>query len=200
MKTLEKNTGVIILAAGSSSRLGQPKQLVKFRGKTLLQQTIDHADNFDFSPKILVLGANQDQITEQISLKNFQPVFNKGWNEGIASSLRVGITKAKILNTEIEHILILLSDQPFVSEELIKKLLESHSSVSNGITACKYGEAIGVPAIFSSHFFPDLLALEGDQGARKLIMKSQSEINIVPFLDGYFDVDTPEDLDKLESY
>ncbi|NBC03273.1 MAG: NTP transferase domain-containing protein, partial [Bacteroidetes bacterium] len=148
MKNSRINIGVVILAAGSSSRLGRPKQLVEFQNKSLLQHVIDIIDPFQFHPSILVLGANADLIRESINSKNVKVFNNEIWSEGIASSIQLGVSESMKLNESLESILFLLSDQPFVNKELIEKLIETHLNGNQPITACTYKGNVGVPAIF----------------------------------------------------
>lgn len=190
-------TGVIILAAGSSSRLGSPKQLVSFQGKTLIQKMIDLVEAFPFAEKKLVLGAHSAAISEQIHTKDVQPIWNENWAEGIGSSIRFGLASCLSTSPDLKNLLILLTDQPFVSQNLILQMLELQSQQLSGITACIYEEIIGVPAIFSATFFPDLLNLQGDTGARKIIQQHLNQVKTISFPKGKIDIDEPQDLEKL---
>lgn len=190
-----KNIAVIILAAGSSSRLGQPKQLVSFGQKTLLQHALDVGSSFGFCSKLLVLGAKHSEIGHAVSTAGFKIIHNADWQEGIGSSIRAGMEH--LLKTpDVEHVLFLLADQPFVSEKLIETLLKSHK---NEITACSYKGQVGVPAIFSRNYFSYLTSLSGDKGAKRVIKSHLSDTTIVDFEMGYFDIDTRVDLEKLEA-
>jgi molybdenum cofactor cytidylyltransferase len=200
--SLSGKIGVVVLAAGSSSRLGKPKQLVRFHDKPLLQNVIDHCERFDFISKVIVLGANSEMIKKALKPKAFTLVMNEDWKEGIAGSIRKGVQHSLDLNPDTEHIIFLLSDQPFVTAELLEKLLETHLSEEKKITACFYEDDIGVPAIFSKDMFPLLLKLNGDQGAKKIMKQYQDQVTSIHFEMGHFDVDTPEDqadLIQLES-
>lgn len=187
----------MILAAGSSSRLGRPKQLVEYQNKPLLQHVIDIINSFQFHPNILVLGANADEIRESINPKSVTVLENQNWSEGIASSIRLGVSESMKMNESLDGIMFLLSDQPFVTSELIDKLIEKHSNGNQPITACSYKDNIGVPAIFGSQFFPELLELKGDVGAKKIIAQNSESVEMVTFKHGSFDVDTEEDVHKL---
>lgn len=191
------NIGVVILAAGSSSRLGRPKQLVKFQNKLLLQHVIDTITPFHFNPGILVLGANAHKIQESINPKKVTVLENEHWSEGISSSIRLGVSESLKLNDSLDGILFLLSDQPFVSRELIEELIEKHSNGNQQIIACSYKDDVGVPAIFGKSFFPELMKLEGDVGAKKIIAQNSENVQCVVFKNGSFDVDTEEDVQEL---
>lgn len=189
--------GVVILAAGSSSRLGRPKQLVEYHNKTLLQHVIDTITPFHLNPSILVLGANSDQIRKLINPKNVTVLYNENWSEGIASSIRLGVSESMTLNESLDGILFLLSDQPFVASDLIEKLIDKYLNGNQRITACSYKGNVGVPAIFAKDFFPQLLKLTGDVGAKKIIKQNSESVETITFEHGSFDVDTEEDVHKL---
>lgn len=190
--------GVIILAAGSSSRLGYPKQLVTFRGIPLLQGSIDVAESLEFDTKILVLGAKEDEINKKIGRRNFEVVINENWEEGMSTSIKVGISEALKFEKELEHILILLSDQPLVTKEKIKELIRVQIDSKKQATFSEYAGDIGVPAIFSREIFSDLKKLKGDQGAKKLIYDKNFQFGTVKFKNGNFDVDTTADVELLK--
>ncbi len=192
------NIGVVILAAGSSSRLGQPKQLLEFQNKTLLQHMIDTVMPFNFKPAVLVLGAQADQIKDATDFDDINVICNDQWPEGIASSIRLGVAESLKLNESIESILFLLSDQPFVTKELIEELIQQHVNENKTITACSYQQIVGVPVIFDKNFFPQLMELTGDVGAKKIILQNSQDVGTVAFKKGYFDIDTPEDYEQFQ--
>jgi molybdenum cofactor cytidylyltransferase len=193
-----KKIGVVILAAGGSSRLGQPKQLLLFKDKPLLQNTIEQSQEaFTFTSNVLVLGAYGPAIQESIDPGNFQVVMNEDWVVGMAGSIRKGLECSLEIDPELDHILVLLSDQPFVTSQLIRELIETHMKKGKEITACRYEDTVGAPAIFSRRLFKELSLLEGDHGARVLIRKYPEKLTVVPFELGSVDVDKPEDYSKL---
>ena len=190
--------GVVILAAGSSSRLGYPKQLVEFNGITLLQHSIDIAESLEFDAKILVLGAREDEINKKIDCRNFEVVINENWEEGMSTSIRKGLSEALKLEKELEHVLILLSDQPLVTREKIEELIRVQLNGNKPATFSEYAGEPGVPAIFSREIFSDLEKLKGDQGAKKLIYENDFQFGTVKFENGNFDVDTTADVELLK--
>lgn len=194
-----KKTGVIILAAGNSSRLGHPKQLVEFGGEPLLQRVINMADSFEFDAKVVVLGANSEVIENEITPGNCEIVINYDWKEGMASSIRKGLNGALELQQDLDELLILLSDQPFVSRQNIEKLIEVQLEGDHEATFSEYAGDIGVPAIFSKKLFSELMKLKGDQGAKKLIYREGFQYAILSFEKGKFDVDTKEDVEILKN-
>lgn len=193
-----KKTGVVILAAGSSSRLGYPKQLVEFKGRPMLQNIIDVADSFEFETEVLVLGAAAEEIKDKMELGKFEILFNENWQEGMASSIRAGLERSLEKEKDLEHLLILLSDQPFISKERIEALIKEQLTGNIEATFSKYDGDVGVPAIFSKKVFSDLKNLQGDQGAKKLIYNENFKYRTLNFEKGNFDVDTKEDVEFLK--
>lgn len=192
-----QDSGVVILAAGSSSRLGEPKQLVTFQDKPLLQKVVDLCTPLEFGSGVIVLGADSAAIQKTVNPGTFRFVMNEKWTEGIASSIRKGVAYTLELNPQTEHLLFLLSDQPFVTTELLQKLWKTHTG---GITASFYNNDVGVPAIFSKEMFPLLKELRGDHGAKKIMKRFRDKVSQVDFDMGYFDVDTPEDYAELRQF
>lgn len=189
------NMATIILAAGQSKRLGRPKQLIEFRGKKLLQQVIDLVDEIEIGPCFVVLGAFTHEIEKEIDFKKSKIILNDQWEEGMASSIRCGLEA--IQNSAVENVLVLLTDQPLINHEILQQLVTSHE-VGPGITACSYANQVGVPAIFSEHFFKELMQLKGDRGAKNILTKYSESVQTIPFPWGEMDVDSEEDLRMLE--
>lgn len=190
--------GVIILAAGSSSRLGYPKQLVEFNGIPLLQHCIDVAESLQLDFKFLVLGSKSEEILKEIKSRNFEVVINENWEEGMGTSVSKGVCEALKIENELDHILILLSDQPFVTKEKIQELIKVQLDTSKPASFSEYAGDIGVPAIFSRQLFSDLQKLKGDQGAKKLLHDKNFQYGTVKFKCGNFDVDTTADVELLK--
>jgi molybdenum cofactor cytidylyltransferase len=178
---------VIVLAAGASVRLGQPKQLLPYQGKTLLRHATEMA--LSVGQVTVVLGAHAEQIAPTLDGLPVTIVLANDWQEGMAASLRAGITAA----SDCDATLVMLCDQPLVTTELLEALLQEWEPGS--IVASDYGEALGPPCVFDRTYFPELLALTGDLGARKLLKKYPCRT--VAFLGGRADVDTLTDWQAL---
>ena len=189
--------GAILLAAGASKRLGEPKQLIHFKGKTLLKNSIDSTSGLNFCTKVVVLGAKAEEISPHLESSAFVVQINDRWEEGMGCSLVSGLEKSLELEPHLDAVLIMVVDQPFVSRELLSSILEKYTSASS-IVACQYGIVVGVPVLFGKDYFSELLQLAGDQGAKKIMQKHAAFLQIVRFDQGNFDIDTSEDLEQLK--
>ena len=189
--------GLIILAAGASVRMGKPKQSLEFDGKTLLQRAVQTAHESERRPIVVVLGEQIDVLKNEIKDFDVQIAENADWKNGMGSSIKTGLEKVLEINDQINGVLIMVCDQPFVSPELINQIVEMYRKTDSLITASKYSETLGVPALFDRRIFPQLLSLENKGGAKKIIRQFQNETAFVSFEEGNFDVDTPEDYLKL---
>ncbi len=196
-KAHTNNTGVIILAAGESSRLGSPKQLLVYSGATLLQHAIDAAQSSDAVSVIVVLGANADLITGELKSARANIVVNATWKEGMASTIRYGIQTLVKLNPQAEAVILMVADQPFVTAALLNNMMEVNRKEQRSIVAGKYGDTFGTPVLFGKRFFPELLELTGDTGAKSLVRKYMNDVTFVPFPKGDIDIDTMGDYKKL---
>ena len=193
---IKKRIGIIILAGGESRKLGTPKQLVEFQGKSLLRNATEVALKCACKPVIVVLGSRAEEIYEAIRDLAVETVTNYEWKDGISTSLRKGLTK---LDSQVEAAIIMLSDQPFVAEKTIRSLIDAYATSGKPIVASRYDGVLGVPALFDREVFDELLALEGDAGARVVIRQSAPErIAAVEAPEAAFDIDTPADHERLK--
>ena len=186
-------TGIIILAAGNSSRLGKNKQLLFYKEKTLLQHIIDEALNASLQPVVVVTGANREQISEAINRQPIHVVNNKNWQEGMASAIVVGLLAISSINKNKEDIIIAVCDQPFVSSTLFLRLCDKRKESNKGIVACSYANTTGTPVLFTPAYFEELLQLSGEGGAKKIIARHPDDVETVFFPKGNIDIDTEDD-------
>ncbi|SHM15983.1 NTP transferase domain-containing protein [Mucilaginibacter sp. OK098] len=189
-------TGIIILAAGSSSRLGSPKQNLIYEGQTLLQRAIKTAQGTGCYPIIVVLGANFEVIHPTVENLPVTVVYNRDWQEGMSSSIRLGVSELQKEHTKIDSVILMLCDQPFVDTELLNQLILS--SAKKSVVVCAYNSGVGPPAFFDGYYFPELLLLQGNEGAKKLILKHEAHITTIPFPLGNIDIDTLDDFERLK--
>jgi molybdenum cofactor cytidylyltransferase len=188
------NTAIIILAAGSSSRLGQSKQLVTSNKIPLLLKTTQTALASNIKNVLVVLGANYEEHYQLINQLPVHIINHKDWAKGMGSSLKAGLSQVLTIWPETSAAIITVCDQPFLSSAHLSKLLESYTHQPNAIVASHYNNTYGVPALFDRTIFKNLLTLGDIEGARAIIKKHVHEISSVYWPEGSIDIDTPEDL------
>ena len=186
--------GGLLLAAGGSSRLGRPKQLLQFHGKTLLRRAAETLADSVCDPIIIVLGAEIDGSKSEIADLRLHVVVNDDWQAGMSSSIKAGLKGLLNIEPNLAAVVITLCDQPYVIANQIGLFTTEFHNTRADIIAAKYGETTGVPALFSHEMFDKLLCLEGDKGARELIRNTNSLVTI-KLGEGAFDIDTLRDLD-----
>jgi len=194
----EKSTiAIMILAAGASTRMGTPKQLLLYQGCSLVQYITEISLASVCQPVIVVLGAYSEQIRLQINHLPISIVENLDWACGMSASINSGIQFLQNLPQNIEAVVIVLCDQPFLSPQLINQLIDAYHCTKKPIIVCEYAGTLGVPALFSKIFFSELAELQGDPGAKKIINNHLAEVFRIPFNQGNIDIDTPKDYQEL---
>jgi len=189
----------VVLAAGASTRLGQPKQLVRLEGESLLHRTARLALEAGCSPVLVVLGFEAETLRAELHGLHVDVVVNHEWQEGMGASLRSGMEALRDSDPQPHAVLILVCDQPRLTADHLRTLLARHQSARPvAITASVYARRAGVPAIFSAKLFSALLASSGDRGARDLIRAHAAEVQGIPWPAGELDLDLPEDLTTIE--
>ena len=192
-----EQTGIIILAAGNSSRLGKPKQLLEFNGYTLLRNTIIQAKLVPNSSIIVVTGAYKQLMDNELAYTAAKVVHNPHWEAGMASSITVGLHKLRALNPAIKACILTVCDQPFITAQLYNELLDQYKTIGKGIVASAYAETLGTPVLFSHKYFEALLNLDGQEGAKKILQLYKDDVASVPFEKGAVDIDTLNDYNNL---
>jgi molybdenum cofactor cytidylyltransferase len=195
----QNNISVIVLAAGSSSRLGQSKQLVVVEGKTLLERSTEAALNSGADNVVVVLGAQavlHKKLLERLPVKIF---INEDWNKGMGNSLKAGLKYLVSNFPTTEAVIITVCDQPFLTPKHLKKLIATYLASPTEIIASSYNHTKGVPALFSRSLFSQLFQLGDMEGARKIIQHYPASIPLIEFPKGDIDLDTPEDLVRLNT-
>ena len=197
MKCSIEQCGIIILAAGESKRLGNPKQLLSFDGDTLLARVAKTACESMMYPVIAVLGAHAGKIRPTLNIPGLNVVNNEHWQEGMASSIRAGLTSMMERYPQVDGILILVCDQPYLSHDLIKALIEAQRDAGLPAAAASYSGKLGTPALFHKSLFSALMLLSGDKGARKMLEQMREDVVEVDFEMGDVDIDTQADYERL---
>jgi molybdenum cofactor cytidylyltransferase len=198
VETAKPNVAIILLAAGASTRMGVPKQLLTFQGRSLVNRAIESAIASVCKPVVVVLGANCQQIRAQINQTGVEVIENPEWKLGMSTSIKSGIISLSKCLERIDAVILAVCDQPFFSTEIINNLVAAYCSTGKPIVASHYAETIGVPALFSHKFFSELATLRETVGAKYLIEKHLSEVFCVPFPLGKIDIDTPQDYEQLQ--
>ena len=182
----------VVLAAGGSSRFGQPKQLLVCEGETLVRRAARAALEAR-GPVVVVVGRDGKQIAEELLGLPVTVVPNDNWERGIGSSLRCGMEALP----ECDAVLILTCDQPGVDGAVIQRLIQTQSKIGRPIVASAYAGTIGVPAFFARSIFDELRRLQDNQGARLIIAAQPARVATIDFPEGAIDIDSPEDWGKL---
>ncbi|GAB2856178.1 nucleotidyltransferase family protein [Hymenobacter ruber] len=180
---------LLLLAAGASTRMGRPKQLLLYHGRTLLRHAAETAVASSCAPIVLVTGALHESLVAEVSGLPIHAIHNPDWETGMASSIRAGL--GALAGTAPVAVLIMLTDQPLVTPELLRELMARQQQTQAPVVAATYGDTLGVPAVFAAAKLPELLELQGQQGAGRLIASYGAAVQRVPFPEGLLDVDTP---------
>ncbi len=187
---------IIILAAGSSSRLGRSKQLLTYQGVSLLKRTALAAVETNF-PTVVVLGANAIAHQAEINELPLSIAINQEWSHGMGHSLKHGLREVLKKNPDVKSVLILVCDQPHIHATYLLALTNKFQDNNGVIVASAYADGAGVPAIFGDPWFDQILQLPDDQGARSIIAKNKLSVVTVPFPLGSIDIDTEDDVAKF---
>lgn len=185
--------GIIVLAAGSSSRMGQSKQLLKINEETLLAHATKVATDVDAEDVVVVLGANNHAHSEVIRSLNIDIVINKEWKMGMGSSLKAGLEYLRTKQPALQAVLVMVCDQPKLTPHHLQEVIKNYKVGDKGIVASYYGQMPGVPAIFDRRYFDAIFSLENNEGAKKIILRNPADTMVIDFPDGSIDLDTLED-------
>lgn len=188
----------IVLAAGGSTRFGKPKQLARFRGETFVSRIVKAAIEAGCDPVVVVTGEDSAQIESGLKGLAVRIAVNPDWPTGLASSIRSGIGNAMDGATDLGAALLVTCDQPFLDGAVITQLIQLHLTSGKPIAASAYAGTFGIPALFDRSCFPDLLQLNGDNGAKKIIVGRPHDVVSLDFPAGRIDIDTVADYEKLD--
>ena len=191
--------GIVILAGGASTRLGKPKQLLQYHGKTLLNHAVNEAVNAKADAVVVILGKNADLFQNEINKEKVRIVKNKDWEEGMASSVRLGLDTLLTIKPYMDAVIFMVCDQPHISSSLLNDLITTQQKTTKQIVTCNYGDSIGPPALFHKKYFRELAKLKGDVGARNIIQQNMNDVATVLFPEGKIDIDTEEDYEALKN-
>jgi molybdenum cofactor cytidylyltransferase len=193
-------SALILLAAGNSTRMGSPKQLLDFRGQPMLRHAALTALASGCNPVIVVLGAQNEEIRPALHGLNVEVIINPRWEQGMGTSIHAGlIALEKVLEklgAQNQHplgVILTLADQPFITPAFLCSLIDQHRQTCRPIVAAQYSGTVGVPAFFASQFFPSLMALNPGEGSKKIIQAHPGDTLLIDCPQAAQDIDTPED-------
>jgi len=190
-------TVCLLLAAGNSSRMGQPKMLLDFKGKTFLQHIIDEVKTLRGASLLVVTGCYHDMLKPVLESQQIPFIKNTLWQEGMGSSIREGIKRLQQHNPDAGNVIVLVCDQPHISAAVLQQMINAKQTTGKGIVACSYDGTTGTPVLFDKKYFSQLSLLQGTSGAKKMIQQFNDDVDTINFPEGAIDIDTPEDYNKL---
>ena len=187
---------ILILAAGNSKRLGRPKQLVKWNESTLLNHTIVQASKVDNADTYIALGGNQSDIRPSI-MGEAIILDIPNWQDGMGTTISSSLNQ---IDSDIyDGVILCVCDQPYISNEVFDKLINAFENRTSSIIVSQYKTDSGPPTLFAKKYYPNLLHLQGDSGAKRIIRKHINEVSFISFENGDIDIDTEDDVKKLLS-
>lgn len=187
----------IVLAAGGSSRYGQCKQLVEINGSSLVRLAVDKLSVLFSHDRInVVVGANSEAVVQAVADVPVNVALNEHWQQGLASSLKAGLNSVE---PDCRAVMITLCDQALVTGDHLRRLLNLWLAFPSEITASAYAGTVGTPAVIPAEFYPQVLALEGDAGAKSILKNNAGRVRALPIPEAEFDLDVPADLERLRS-
>jgi molybdenum cofactor cytidylyltransferase len=190
---MEHNYGIILLAAGSSSRFGTPKQLIELKGSTLIKSSADIALEVT-NNVVVVTGAHGEKVEEVLQGLPLLIARNTSFEAGIASSICLGLSTLMHNFDAVDGAIFMVCDQPYLTASVLEQLIQIAQEKENGIVASSYGGTVGIPVLFKQKYFSQISNLTGDIGAKKIIQTHMADVAIVVFAGGEVDIDTSEDL------
>ncbi|WP_345976208.1 nucleotidyltransferase family protein [Sulfurimonas sp. HSL3-7] len=193
-----KKIAAIILAAGSSSRMGRSKQLLRINGVSFVRKTAETALASQCSHVFVVTGAQEDAVRTELDGLDVTIVANPFWHAGMGSSIRSGIQALKTDPHTYDAALFLLIDQPAVTTALLNTIIGTFKEGKN-LVASAYADSVGVPALFAAAYFEALENLPADRGAKLLLKRHSADLKRIPFPEGAFDIDTQADFERLQT-
>jgi molybdenum cofactor cytidylyltransferase len=193
----EEKIGIIILAAGSSMRLGRPKQLLSFREDGLLKRTVAEAMAVPNAHSLVITGYKNELIEAEIADTGVMTVYNGEWQEGMASSIRTGVETLTALLPQLDSCILSVCDQPHITSDVFKAMIKAHLHSGYELIASSYAGTLGTPALFRRNYFKDLIRLQGREGAKKVFHEYPDDVFKIAFEQGAIDIDTEEDYINL---
>ena len=188
--------GAVLLAAGGSSRLGRSKQLLAYRGQSLVRRAAGMLAELT-SHVVVVTGAQSQRVLQELEGLSVRVDENSGWRTGMGGSIAIGVSAQ---SAAVDGVLLLLCDQYRISLPDLEHLAGGWATTPGRIVAARWGAAFGPPVIFPRAFFPRLMRLSGDLGARQILVEERANVGFIDLEDAAYDVDKPDDLVKMREF
>lgn len=189
------------MAAGAATRMGAIKQLLPWKSSNLLLESINTIQKCKCGSVHVVLGANAIQIKKECRLeaKGVTVVVNQNWSAGLGNSIGYGVKKVLEVPHSPDGILVCLADQPLLTANYFDSLITTfNSEFASRIIATNYGNKAGVPALFPTSFYPELLTLQGDKGAKELLEAKKNELIMLRADGQLIDIDTKKEYQQIK--
>ena len=185
---------IVVLAAGNAKRMGSSKQLLPWGDSTLLGSAVKSICSTDAYKVFVVLGAYRDEIREKVDLSETIVLVNENWQQGLGSSIALAIKEIAEKYPDIKAVLFALADQPFISNIHLNTIMKLHLKEQQAIIITRKEQYKGVPVLFPRKFFPELMLLSNDEGAKEVVVNNKSQVVEV------LTQDETEDIDTYEAY
>jgi len=194
----QSNIAIVILAAGASKRMGEPKQLLKWGDTTLINHAINTAVAINSKEILVVLGAHYELIEKSIENSEVTILNNLHWEKGLGKSIAFAIDYLQNSKLDVDGVIVILSDQPLITSDFLKSIVSKFQPNKNQIIATSYGKGKqGVPALFDKFYFNELITLSDDHGAKDLLKKYKDHVEALSPPTENKDLDTNEDYTNL---
>jgi molybdenum cofactor cytidylyltransferase len=195
----EKSIAIVLLAAGSSTRMGGNKLVLKAGKKSLLENAVESALGSMADNVVVVLGANRPENERIIKEYSVIRVVNDGWPRGVGSSIKTGVRKVMDLFPRTDAIIISVCDQPHLSAALFDDMIKRYVTGRKPVVASEYAGTIGVPVLYDKTMFGSLMSIGDEHGAKKHLLANvaSEDMETIPFPGGELDIDTKEDMENL---
>jgi molybdenum cofactor cytidylyltransferase len=190
--------GLILLAAGSSSRMGESKQLLQYRGKTLLRHAVDSGVASGCAPIVVVVGHDAEKMRQELKETAAIVADNADWRQGMGTSIRVGVERIERDAPQVTAVVIAVCDQPLVDAKVMRRLVDAYRTCGYPIAAATYAGTIGVPAVFNRNYFAGLKDLPARAGAKQVLKAHNDQVAKVEMEEAALDLDTPDDVKRLD--
>lgn len=188
----------VVLAAGTSSRMGQNKLFMEIEGEPLVRRMVGRAAKAGFDPLIVVLGHEADRVRDALAGLRFQPVLNPDYERGVNSSLRAGIQAAA--STSARAAVVVLADMPFVTTTMIERLIETYRTSDAPLVISDYGGVNAPPMLYDRSLFGELAVSEGQGCGKHVVKRHRAEATSLSWpVEALTDLDVPDDYERVKA-